>query len=316
MFCSNMKNGNKKFKIIGVGELLWDIYHHAKYIGGSPANFAIDSCQLGDHAAVVSRVGNDGMGAELQRSLNARGVETKYIQIDIKNGTGTVLIQIGVDGEPAYRCSANAAFDHLQFNAALARLAHEADVVFFSSVAQRKQQARDTIAAIVQNASCLRVYDVKAAAISNNLRQILQQSLPHTDILRMTQADLDLIQKGFQKQGDPPVEFVQALLREFGIKYAAITNGAADAVLLTPQRVYTAPAYPVKVVDATGAGDAFSAGLVHAYLRKQSPEKMLHFANLLGAFACTHIGACPEFTRDALHHFSLRHQAHAGIDAK
>jgi fructokinase len=58
-----------KLNIIGIGEILWDIYEDEKYFGGAPANFAIHCQQLGDNGIVVSRVGDDELGDEITNSL-------------------------------------------------------------------------------------------------------------------------------------------------------------------------------------------------------------------------------------------------------
>lgn len=69
-----------KFNIVGIGEILWDVYETEKFLGGAPANFAIHCKQLGDNGIVVSRTGCDDLGHEVINSLQKRELETDYIQ--------------------------------------------------------------------------------------------------------------------------------------------------------------------------------------------------------------------------------------------
>jgi sugar/nucleoside kinase (ribokinase family) len=54
-----------------------------------------------------------------------------------------------------------------------------------------------------------------------------------------------------------------------------------------------APAFPVKVVDGTGAGDVFRAGFIYGLLQKWTVPAMLRFANAAAAISCTRPGAIP-----------------------
>ena len=48
--------------ILGIGELLWDILPDGMRLGGAPANFAVMAGRLGNHAAILSRIGRDELG--------------------------------------------------------------------------------------------------------------------------------------------------------------------------------------------------------------------------------------------------------------
>ena len=53
------------FKVIGIGEVLWDVMPGGRQLGGAPANFAHHARSLGAEAAVIGRVGNDALGREI-----------------------------------------------------------------------------------------------------------------------------------------------------------------------------------------------------------------------------------------------------------
>ena len=62
-------------------------------------------------------------------------------------------------------------------------------------------------------------------------------------------------------------------------------------MLLDGDQVYQAPAYPMPVVDTTGAGDVFRGAFIVALLRGDTPDRILRFANAAAAIACTRLGA-------------------------
>ncbi len=72
-----------------------------------------------------------------------------------------------------------------------------------------------------------------------------------------------------------------------------MTHGERGAVALEGDRFHVAPAFTVKVVDGTGAGDIFRAGFIYALRQKWPVPRMLRFANAAAASSCTKLGAIP-----------------------
>ncbi|MFH1057282.1 MAG: PfkB family carbohydrate kinase [Pseudomonadota bacterium] len=79
-------------------------------------------------------------------------------------------------------------------------------------------------------------------------------------------------------------------LAGLGPAWVGRTLGAAGAELLVAGRRHHAPGYAVAVVDTTGAGDVFHAGLVHAILEGQGPDEALATANAVAAMSVTGLG--------------------------
>jgi sugar/nucleoside kinase (ribokinase family) len=68
---------------------------------------------------------------------------------------------------------------------------------------------------------------------------------------------------------------------------------------MSTQKTLEAPAFPVEVVDVSGAGDAFAAGFIVGLLEQWPPEDALRFASVIGASACTKLGCTSGvFTRE------------------
>ena len=60
--------------IVGIGEVLWDMFPEGKRIGGAPANFAYHMSQFGFDSRVVSAVGEDELGDEIRENFNEKGL--------------------------------------------------------------------------------------------------------------------------------------------------------------------------------------------------------------------------------------------------
>src|ERR1700693_1877702 len=125
----------KKFTIVGLGELLWDIFEKGKQLGGAPANFAYITSLLGDRGVVASRVGKDRLGNSAARRLTRLGLSNSFLQIDTAHPTGTVQVQVDAAGQPKFQITENVAWDFFDWSPQWQALAAEADGVCFGSLA-------------------------------------------------------------------------------------------------------------------------------------------------------------------------------------
>lgn len=169
---------------VGLGEVLWDVFPDGKRLGGAPANFAWHAAQQGCRACVVSAVGDDALGREIESALAGKNLPAVLPRLP--QPTGTVRIALDESGSAAYRFAENCAWDNLPFSPEAERVARSADAVCFGSLAQRGARSRETIARFLDcvPAGALRVFDV-------NLRQnfftdeILRGSLARCSILKL-----------------------------------------------------------------------------------------------------------------------------------
>ena len=93
------KPSSKAHLIVGLGELLWDILPEGPRLGGAPANFAVMAGRLGDHAALLSRVGWDELGKQAIDRLESLPVDASLVQMDSRHETGRVTVRFD-EGEP------------------------------------------------------------------------------------------------------------------------------------------------------------------------------------------------------------------------
>ena len=311
--------------IVGIGELLWDLLPSGPRLGGAPTNFSTLSARLGDYVALVSRIGQDKLGRDAIASLEtvAHAPQTKghfdlaQIQVSSRLPTGTVTVAIDSDHRPRYIIDSPVAWDEITFSDELLSSAKTASVVCFGTLAQRSQLSRDSIRAYVEATSpeCVRVCDV-------NLRQpfcdaeILRWCLSHATVLKISDEELPEVGRllGIPSIiAEPAGDDVDLELTEWATESAcdllaqapqcrmvAITLGPHGSLLANREQAHRHDGFPTLVADTIGAGDAFTAGLVHAYLRQASLAQINTVSNLCGSYVASQQGATPELPPDLL----------------
>src|SRR5688572_18801294 len=131
--------------IVGLGEMLWDIYPDSAHFGGAPTNFACHAAALGAEAWLVSARGDDAPGEDALRELARHGVRDGMIQTHPTRPTGTVLVTVDSGGQPRYEISTGAAWDEVVWNDGLEALASRADAACFGTLGQRSAASRAVI---------------------------------------------------------------------------------------------------------------------------------------------------------------------------
>ncbi len=151
-----------------VGLLAWAKYcgmcsAMARFSVGAPANFACHARGLGARVAMVSAIGpdTDPLAQPALDALQAHRVETQWVQRN-QFETGRVLVDVDSAGQPTYTFSEHPAWDAIQWNDSLLKLALQCSAVCFGTLAQRAETSRATIMRFLQSLKpeTLRVFDV------------------------------------------------------------------------------------------------------------------------------------------------------------
>ncbi len=285
---------NKKFLVAGIGEVVWDIYPGERRPGGTPTNVAIHACQLGDQGVLISRLGADDLGRALRDALKQRGLAPHYLQSDPFLPTGTVRVTLDEQGRPSFRCSNKVAFEALEFTPALAALATRCDAVFFTMLGQRSATAARAINSFVSTArQAIKVLNANVRAPVGVLRQTLPPALHLANIVTLNSEELRWIREALGQPNENEQQFIRQMIQEYNLALVAVTRGALGCELFKGNEHQSFAGLAVKVVDTTGAGDAFAAALIHRYLRGASLFELGSYANRVAAAACTKPGANP-----------------------
>lgn len=276
-------------KIIGLGEVLWDMLPTGKALGGAPANFAYHATRLGGSGVAVSAVGNDPLGDEIVALLTDKGLAAHIERVAYP--TGTVAVTLDERGVPSYEICEGVAWDNIPYTAAMHSLAEEAAAVCFGSLAQRSEVSAATIERFLAALpdGCLKIFDI-------NLRQhyysqeIIEKSLQIADILKINDEEMDIVAPMLGVEGDDTAR-CRALLDRYNLQAVVLTRGAKGSLVVSATEADERGVVDVEVVDTVGAGDAFTAGFVVAWLRGDSLSEAHKLATESSAYACTLKGA-------------------------
>jgi fructokinase len=287
-----MSNGTRT--IVGLGELLWDLLPTGKQLGGAPANFAYITNLLGDTGIPASRVGRDSLGDEALQRLSQLGLGANFVQRDPAHPTGTVKVEVDRTGQPRFDISEPVAWDFLEFTPPWQQLASQADAVCFGSLAQRSAQSRSTIRRFLRamRPEAVRIFDV-------NLRQnfytapVLAESMQLATIVKLNHQELPKIMRLFEWEHRGEEASARQLLDSYDLKLVCVTRGNGGSLLISPDERSEHAGFSVKVADTVGAGDAFTAALVHGYLRGMALSQINDAANRVGAWVASQPGATP-----------------------
>jgi fructokinase len=297
------------FKIIGIGEVLWDLLPSGSQLGGAPANFAYHAHALGADACVVTRVGKDDFGQEILRRFQQQEIADGTVQVDEKAPTGVVTVTLSDNGIPTYNIRENAAWDQISVTPAALTAIQQADAICFGSLAQRGMISRDSIQTLVASApgNTLRIFD-------SNLRQkyytheILEQSLRLANVLKLNDAELPII-AGLMRLPGTTYDQIELLAKKFDLQLVALTRGPAGSLLFQAGKWSDCPSIPIKIVDTVGAGDAFTAALAMGLLSKMQLDEINYLADEVARYVCSCNGATPPLPKELVARFSANMDA-------
>ncbi|MDD3245987.1 MAG: carbohydrate kinase [Methanosarcina sp.] len=297
------KEQSKPIKALTFGEALFDIIKGTAHLGGAPLNLAAHLAKLGAKPAVLTAVGRDELGKILFSRAEKMGVDTSYILIDEIRPTGTVTVKLKDEGIPVFTINEDVAWDAItpderKFEALAAE---EWDVFCFGTLAQRSKENRKTLKRLLSEIKAKHFfYDVNLRAGFYKKEWILS-SLEHCTILKMNEEEAAQI-SGMLFGTTYACRSLCRLLtdRYPKISVICITKGPEGADVYQDGVYEEIGTTPVEVADTVGAGDAFSAGFLYAFLSGLSILKAASIACALGTYVASKPGAVPEYSEELM----------------
>jgi len=286
--------------ILGMGELLWDMLPEGPRLGGAPANFVVMAGRLGNHAAILSRIGRDDLGRRAVELLDPLPADAGHLQVDPAHETGRVTVALK-DGQPEYTIHEPAAWDFLELSDEWVQMAERADAICFGALAQRSHESRQTIQTLAAQTSsaCVRVFDVNLRAPFYS-GEVMQESMELATVMKMNDAEVPqvLALLGLPAEEDSGSGALrrgaEKMLEEFPtLQLVAVTRGGHGSLLVTREEWDEHPGLPVTVVDTIGAGDAFTAAMTHYLLRGADLATLNDAGNRWGSWVASQSGAMP-----------------------
>jgi len=219
------------FKVVGIGEVLWDLLPGGRQLGGAPANFAYHAKNLGAQARVITRVGNDTLGRDILGQFEHWDIDRSLVQMDPDRPKGRATVALSHEGVPQFVIDDNAAWDHLAAPREEAAAVRGADAICFGSLAQRSPAGAAAIQRLAAAAAfpTLRIFDL-------NLRQdfhdqeVVARSLTMADVLKLNDQELPVLAQLFALTGSARQQLEQ-MAERFDLQLVALTRGGQGSLL-------------------------------------------------------------------------------------
>jgi ribokinase len=250
-------------------------------IGGGATNAAVTFARQGFYSAFGGKIGKDPAGAEVVRTLKREGVDTEHIRVDPRQTTGYSVLLLASNGERTI-LSYRGASSHLKSDDFYSGPRIESEWMYISSLAGNM----DLLKKLLQHAHR---HKIKVAlnpgkgelANPGKLKQYLQA-------VEVLIANREELQRVFG--GERPVDTVLSAMPY--CPYVVLTDGPRGSYASDGQSIYFAGQYKkVKVIDRTGAGDAFCSGFVAGLARGWSIEDCLTLGSANSTSVVQSIGA-------------------------
>jgi len=295
--------------VVGVGECM--VEFHAteplasastlvRAYGGDVLNALTIAARLGARTGFVTRVGQDPFGPGLRSAWQRDGIDTKYAPL-VPGENGVYFISVHENGERefTYRRAGSAAAGLTEHDVPAAYVA-SSRVLLLSGITQAISQAAQAAtlhaARAARAAGTLVAYDPNyrpklwdARGGERAARHAYQELAPLADLLLPSYpADLVFLSAPAESAREAAVAFARHAAR------AAVKAGDQGAWLADEHGVHHAPATrAARVLDTTGAGDAWNGAFLHALISGRPSAHAAEFANAVAAWKLQFRGAIP-----------------------
>jgi fructokinase len=297
-----------RFDVVSLGEALVDflpeqsgarvrdVVRWTPCLGGAPANVAVGVARLGGRSALVGLTGDDEFGYFLREGLARENVDVTHLRHTSEGKTGLGFVTLTEAGERSftfYRTLAAETFlSPKDTRAAKATLAL-AKVLHAGTNSLLHLDARAAVrAALVGAARAGRLTSIDPNLRLHlwkkprELRVLLDELTSLTTIVKLSDEEISFV------TGRSKPEAALLTLERRGVTLGVVTLGPRGAMFRFRGKTYTVPAATVKVVDTTGAGDGFTAGLLFGLTRFYGTRAELAAGSPETIEACATLGAC------------------------
>ncbi|MHA2408247.1 MAG: sugar kinase [Candidatus Ranarchaeia archaeon] len=294
--------GDRTIEVVTIGEGLlifnppnYQLIEHSTVfdavVGGTEANVAIALENLGVETGWISKLPNNPLGRRLRNVIKGFDVDVSRVIWSPEGRTGLLFVELGAEPRPTKswydRSNSAASFmtpEEIDWNyVRRAKLLHLTGLT-----ATLSPQCEKTVTRAIKEAHEARMltsFDVNYRHLLCTTKKALstiQKLIANISILIMTLQDAKQV---FQLEGTPET-IAKKLKKEFTPDVVVLTLGKEGSLAFS-DKTYRGKAYPVKVVNRMGAGDAFDAGFIYGYLRKGKVQAGLEYGGAMAALKHT-----------------------------
>ncbi|WP_343331000.1 carbohydrate kinase [Polaribacter staleyi] len=298
----------KNIDILCVGEILIDFIGHQsdvlinntrdyhRYLGGSPANVAMNSARLGLKPVMISSVGDDGFGDYIFKRLAEAGVNTSNIK-KLDNKPTSVIFVSKSNGTPDFIPFRKADY-HITEEQIATKILKQTKIFHTTCFALSKEPAQSIILKKAEeafNLGCKLSIDINYAKklwrSQEEALNVIKAYCKFNPLIKISEDDMLRL-----FETELPHEEIFAFFHNLGVETICLTLGSKGVKLSQiNKKIIQLPAIKVeKVMDTTGAGDAFWSGFLFAYIKEKPIQDCLQVALKLAALKLQNVGRLPD----------------------
>ena len=255
-------------------------------LGGSSTNTAIDLSQLGITPHLLGSIGTDLNGYRLLNDIKSYGLDTSYIFRKSESPSGQIFLAILPDGERSMY-SYRGANVHTTPADIPAGWETKTDLLHLSGYVFLKSPQRDTALSLIDTAHKKNI----PISIDTGMDPVLVAHQEMKKVLDILTICICGLREGELLTGKEEPSHILHAFFDLGMSCAALKLGNKGCMVGLNGKVFRLPALSIQAVDTTGSGDAFSAGILAAWLNQYGLSDMCMLANCLGAYMATQLGS-------------------------
>ena len=289
-------------RIVSIGEILWDVIGPEEYLGGAPLNFAFHARKLGHEVSLVSAVGDDERGRRALDRTRRAGVSCEFVELVPGKPTGTAEVELDPAGKPLFRIVRPAAYDFVRLSpeqrSRIAKL--QPHWIYFGTLFHISELAlQSTLQLLNDIPSARTIYDVNLRDNNWNLHAV-EQLASRANVIKLNDSEAEFLDASLAEGGDNTAirHFCRRWSEQYNCSTICVTLGERGCAIDNCGEYVEVPGYKVDVADTVGAGDAFSAALVHGIEQGWGIRRCGRFANAVAALVASRPGAIPEWNVD------------------
>lgn len=267
----------KKVQIVGIGEVVFDIFPDSRKLGGAPAEFLQHAVKNGAEGHLISAIGADDLGREIISELNK--FEINPVLAVTPYPSGRVLIFKSPDGVHSAHILENAAWDYIPFTQSAEKCIKKADVVYFGTLALRKGYSRETILDLIDEApeSAIKYFDI-------NLRQnyydkdTIEALLNKATVLKLNVSELKILKSLLNLRGAND-DMCLKLKKMYNLDYLIFSDAVKETKIYGKDDISCIKNTRIQSSFAFGLGNAFGGAFITSLLNGLSQQEAHEFAN-------------------------------------
>lgn len=264
--------------------------------GGKGANQAVGASRAGGYVYFVTCLGEDLYAEELVHNFENDGIDVRYVFKDANSATGSALIMLDKDGNNYLSVAPGS-----NYKLSTAHIDETVDILQEAEIIVLQMEIPfETTAYIFKLAE---QYGKKILFNLAPARPFDFSVLKQTFVFIVNEVEASMV-TGLQVESDEEIKIAAGKLLELGPRIVIITLGARGSYILSSGYQQFIPAFKVKALDTTAAGDVFCGSLAVALVEGKELPEAVRFAGAASAISVTRLGAQPSApTRNEIEKF-------------